>query len=697
MGGPIQPKSAGSVGTLGEMFGERIRANYEQIHNRIDPADILHFLAAPPECYIAETGMTTLVNHKNWTQLKNLELSLVNNVLNRILVCGHMAFTYQDRVFVENILKKLGVTDVREFIRQVQRIKEETGTVRELLALYESGRDTIRLIQEYRRKRPAQQGMPDAEENTGKAETGAETEGRLAAALLKRLRIDELYREVSRYAAFRPGSRTMIDRFELSYGEQRMAASYLALNECRSNIFMQNQNAVYDRPGQYEWWYVSRVGEDCGETADYFLQAALLHAIEQIFHIRYAEFTKTPGLWHEFMDALHVSVRNTFQRFEDLSTMRSFAIRDQEAFRQTVQQIERQEIDSLRNLFAISAWMTDNNAPFDMRAAQDGTTVFERRQDTNFDFMRTEVKHSEILRRENVQPQKALPQEVMKRSREREEEIRKQLTRIDRQNKERMERLAEYTERMKEVGSLRIDQEAAGDAGVRMIAGKEQAVPAERGMLHAVEKTQERERLRQILGDETMRVFETIRGYQKDPGRYPNVTVSQEQSMNLFLRDITAAGEKQEAGFEAGPDITLYDEVRHAVPKRAEHVSEKMAGGVRPGEYRQGRAAGQTEKPVELFHKQSSQIVNEERLQELLQSRNKGRDIQTTDVQKVFHEETQVTEIVQSKVNEMKVKQEEEIAYLISQNVKRQLDTLSEKVYGKLEKRMDAERRRRGV
>lgn len=129
------------------------------------------------------------------------------------------------------------------------------------------------------------------------------------------------------------------------------------------------------------------------------------------------------------------------------------------------------------------------------------------------------------------------------------------------------------------------------------------------------------ERLPEIPEAETMRVFETIRGYQKDPGRYPNVTASGEQAMNLLLRDIAAAGKSPE----------------------------------------------------------------------------KKQPMQGTNMQKALQEKTQVEEIVRSKMKEMKGKQEEEMARMINQQVRRQFDTLSEKVYGKLEKRMDAERRRRGL
>lgn len=691
MGGPIPLKSARDVGTLGGMFGERIRGNYEQMQGRINPVEILHFLSAPPELYVAATDMTTLVNQQNGTEIKNLELSLVNNVLNRILVSDHMEFTYQDRVFVENILKKIGVTDVREFIRQVQRIKEETGTVRELLTLYESGRDTLKAIQEYRVKHTQMQRIQEKKEEKGEGEL--EAADRMAAVVLKRLRTNDIYREVGRYAAFRFGSRTMLDRFELSFGEQSIAASYLTLNDYRSRVFEQGPNTVYNLPERYEAWHLNLTDENHGQFINNFLRTALLHAVGQIFHLRYTEFKKNTGLWHEFTDALHVSVRNTFQRFENLSAMSSFTIQDREAYHRTVQHFERQEISALKHLFAISGQRTAD-------ATHDAQTVQVLSQDrTTVIGMQRQDKNVGAMRQEDMPPPDHPPREVTKLRIEREEEIRRQLERINRQNIERVERLSKYTDRMKESERLRIDRETTKAAPLKISAGQEQVTSAyrDRETPHAAQAARETEKLREILGDETVRVFETICGFQENPEQYPNVTAAEEKTMNLFLRDIAAAGEPQTVVTAKEQGVVVYEETEHGAKNETGRAFGKLGRGVQPDTRRHGRTLGQTENTVELFHRQNSQTVDEESVQEWIRTWNKDKRVQNTDIRKTFQEDVQVAQLVQSKVNEMKVKQDEEIARMISQNVKRQLDTLSEKVYGKLEKRMDAERRRRGL
>lgn len=693
MGKPIQPKSARRMGILGEMFGERICGNYELLRGRIDPVEILHFLSAPPESYFAGMEVTALVNQKDKAEPLKLELSLINNVLNRILASEHMTFTYQDRIFVENILNKLGVADVREFIRQVRMVKEETAAVKELLSVYESGRDTIRLIQEYRGDHAIRQKTSAPAKAAGEAEE--KTADRLALVVLKRLQTAAIYRETGRLATFQTENKNTIDRRELTFGPQHIAASYLALNDYRRRILTQDQNMVYDLPDRYETLEINFAEETYGQMVNRFLRAALLQAVRQIFHIRYEDFAQHAAWRHSFMDALHVSVRNTLQHMVRFPEGMSFTIRNQEEYHRIAQHFERQELKALKNLFAVSGEMTVN-APHTteiFQAGQDRSAYFETRgQDTYLPVGRQEKKRSR-----DRQPQEAAGLRV-----ERENEIREWLAYINRQNMERMERLSEYTRRIEKQGEQRhFFQKMAADAHrTRTGTDEEGLTYREQETTHTEKTERETEKLREILGGEAVRVFETIRAYQEDPVRFPNVTTSKGQAVNLFLRDIAAAGKVRKDHFVTESGETVYDKIRHADNGETVHPFQgAVLGAAASGRrgYPAGQIFGEREPAVELFHRLNGQTVSEERVQELMQTLTKDRQMQNTAVRETVSEEERVTGIVRTKVNEMKWKQDEEIARMISQNVKRQLDTLSEKVYGKLERRMDAERRRRGL
>ena len=119
-----------------DSFSQRLTGNYSLIGNGIEPEDMLHFVSQPPEVYLAEGGMTALVDNNNIYENRNLKFEVINNVLNRVLVSDTYQMTYQDRVFIESVLKKMGITDVREFISHVQNYKQEAKNINRLTELY---------------------------------------------------------------------------------------------------------------------------------------------------------------------------------------------------------------------------------------------------------------------------------------------------------------------------------------------------------------------------------------------------------------------------------------------------------------------------------------------------------------------------------------------------------------------------------
>lgn len=695
MGKPMRLICERPMGRQGEMFGERIRGNHQQIRGHFDPVDILHFLSAPPEVYLAENGMTVLVNQQDRREIQNFELSLVNNLLNRVLVSGHMMFTYQDRVFVENILKKLGVWDVQGWIGQVRMMKEMTITVNELLALYEAGEDTIRQISAYRREAVAAQ--KEQEEGPEKENREAKAAERFFNAVLHRLQTAAVYREISSYAAFRFGDRTRIDRRELAFGGQHIAASYLTLNDYRRRITQSDRHMVYDLARRYETWEISHVQETQRQPAAYLLQTALLQAVSRLFSLRYADFSQHKSLCHEFMDALHVSVRNTFENLSGLSERIFLSGRDKEAYHRLEQHFERQEIKALKSLF-----LKHTKDLFQAPRETEDLLTANQSQEAVF------TTHGQKAKRENAglekeQPLKRTMREKAEHTVERMEEIKEWLEQINRHNIERLERLAEYESRIEKSETRLRDRRTANAAAKKALAGRVQSMTPdrEREPAYASEQERDTEKLREILGDETVRVFETIRGYQENPARYPQVTTLDGQAMNLFLRDIAAAGAQQTVIPEIERESIVCEEKKSARHQETESEHPLQGTGMDRRSAGRGqrtkRIAPKTEPFVELLHRKSGQMLSEERLHELMQTRSKDKQILTTTLQKKVDEKEQVTKIVHEKVKQMMRKQDEEIARLISQSVKGQLDTLSEKVYGKLEKRMDAERRRRGI
>ena len=133
---PIELKCQTGMVSSWEGFYHRICGNYEMVSAGIDREDLLHVVAAPPEVYIAEGGMTSLVNHTRIQNSQETKLEIINNLLNRVSLTENANLTYQDRVYITDVLKKLGIQNVTQFMSQVAALKQETQTTEQLISLY---------------------------------------------------------------------------------------------------------------------------------------------------------------------------------------------------------------------------------------------------------------------------------------------------------------------------------------------------------------------------------------------------------------------------------------------------------------------------------------------------------------------------------------------------------------------------------
>jgi hypothetical protein len=98
---------------------------------------------------------------------------------------------------------------------------------------------------------------------------------------------------------------------------------------------------------------------------------------------------------------------------------------------------------------------------------------------------------------------------------------------------------------------------------------------------------------------------------------------------------------------------------------------------------------------VGLVHKVEEQILTEELINEIKSQtvdnvREETREV--NEIHNVNHTQKQINETV----NRIQVNQQENIEELVKQNVKKQLNQLTDQVYGKIEKKLQTERKRRG-
>lgn len=117
-------------------FEQKIIANYDFMLAHIKKEELLHLLAAEPEHEDA-AGMTTLITNMSVENNNEINITLMNQLINRIMDIHEHRITYQDRVYISCILNKMGIMDVNTFMLNIKNSMNEVSSIIEKYKLYQ--------------------------------------------------------------------------------------------------------------------------------------------------------------------------------------------------------------------------------------------------------------------------------------------------------------------------------------------------------------------------------------------------------------------------------------------------------------------------------------------------------------------------------------------------------------------------------
>ena len=682
---PIELTVNPSMLQLNDNFTERITGNYKILGARLEPEDMLHFLSEPPEIYLAEGGMTSLVNNQNNVENRTLKMDVINNVLNRILVSDTYHMTYQDEVFITSILKKIGVTDVREFIRQVQNVRQETKNTTQLTDLYWSQSEALSQLLEFRQEQAKQENPQETEEQAEGAPVFW-----LQQEIMNRLQTGVIYQELRNYISNSLHQSSFIGGAEMQISEQTITAQQILLNKLKNYTTTEEQPLVYHYLNTYEMGDEIQVEESHDQVVSQMVQAVLLNALHQMYAIRTEELLRQDNVWYQLAGAVYQAAENTYQRFDAYHEQHTLSKKDADIYTRTVQQYQKKEIQAIQQFFTeqennVVKYSTEINPS----GAELNYMVQEGdEEEIPSDFQsRQQTSHEERL--EQPQPhgqqiQNITRQEIL---------LKQQLEQINQNNIKNSQLLQQIIERPTENREApRINREAARKDGLRALTQ-----PREVLMEYLETQTHEEqqretthEELTRVFGERTVKILETLEKYQKTPEL---VTASGQvvpDAAGMLVRDI------QFQNLENQTELIHHAE-EHSRETVHDTQTRELLKEYLPEQVRQIQQTTQRNvERVELLHREQETNLEEEVLEKIrgLQRTTRVENQQT--IQQTIERNT-TQEVINHRINEFQTRQNEELVRLIDEKVQRQLGDLSEQVYGKLEKRMDTERRRRGL
>ena len=775
---PIELKCRAGIVPSYEGFARRITGNYEMMSAAVTGEDLLHLVTEPPEVFFAEGSVSTIINQTNINQNQENKLEILNQLLNRITVDSGLHMTYQDRVYITDMLQKLGIKNVQQFMHQVTQLKEETKNTTELIDYYWNHMEQLQiLIQNYKESR---------EEKTENSEYQQEDNIlHLHQDIMNRLQTGSIYQIVSNFNHNQSAMAEYISGDELRSAEYYRITRNILLNTLENEAKGEKLPLEYRHENYYE--EVLPLTEEITEQkiTNQIAAAVLLQLADNIYQNRHESVDRKGDAWYTVSNAFYRSAENTMNRlhrnFEQQyyrsdragdylvnlneNYRQELALLDRiVSIRETAEERERtipeQAAVQLENLQQYREEETYQNLT-DNRNYREGDRYY-RNQTGNTTEERNYLQNISNEERSLNREQNTFADTEVNVRQEQQEVTLEQLEEFHRHNVENRNKYYQTLEQLKNL------QEKPGKAPDLQRMRKEGLLALEhpQEMLQQLteEGSEQREqaaRLRQqelaLLPEETQRIYEVLEQYLQTPERYRQAEAATNRDIGRLMRDIElveresreqiqtevhtdrqlrSSSETFEQNWLERPAAELYyggeatdnggrptwqsgttdlsaereivEQKLHEQELLYSHtdrnlrdISETVVERWRENSHREPGQSPVTEEErrnrIALVHKQQTENEITEEIMEQLMNQNRVLENQTRVMEEVTQNSKTVERHITNQTTHEITRETENLTEMISRGVQGRIGDITDQVYNRLEKRLQNERRRRGI
>ena len=305
---PIKTALKSDLTGASESFAKRIIANYDQLSEFIDREDLFHVVTQPPEIFLMDAGNQSFLSetevHNN--QMKKVEI--INNLMNRILVSADGNLTYQDEVYITNVLHKLGIRDEKVFMKKVYQLTEETKNNNRLIDSYWNNLEELRQMV-YLYKSTEQLG-----DNIQTTET-AEQILHLHEDVFKRWMTGALYRIQNNFRMSTDNS-TYIDADSYRMTDEQRLSQQILLQRLRETVRGESVPLIYRHDNYYEVPDMEAGEVDSEAIAGQIASAVLLSLVDNIYENLANKNTTISDRFYHTENAYFQAAEHVFERME---------------------------------------------------------------------------------------------------------------------------------------------------------------------------------------------------------------------------------------------------------------------------------------------------------------------------------------------------------------------------------------------
>ncbi len=699
---PIEINCSRRMISDNESFAERLQVPYKLMSSKVSGEDLLHVLNTPPEIIFAEGDNTSIFNNISNTGTFAQKTEIINHFLNTVLYNGNVELTYKDRVYITDVLMRMGVTDVKTFMSEVRNTKNDIYETQEKIGYYLSQADNFRMV------------LEQYEENIHNEEAGVpesvsysdEYHEELYQSIFNRLKTGAVYRIINNFRKSIYPSR--VENNEITLAAQDYTASQIMLNMLRENASGSHSQLIYKNENLYED-EIFEAGEE-GKAPDVKNQITSSVLLDTIRNLYISQFEKVESRNTQYLDisnALYQTAGDTVNRI----LIKADAARTSNNY--ITNRINKVN-EGARNIDIVQ-----RENVFSEETEETAVTEIERveRELKSLTERETEEKISQLNRSE-IRERKLQPQNttvnissetepaprVVKERISPEEDIsllQQQLTKINEQNVLRQDKYVEIMNNLMKQESVKERERVDGPSATRKESVKalldRNYKPAPAEVRPEVKKD-----IRQQAIMEALQL-----------GRDDNPEIMQVIEQYVQGRDITRRAE---------------DETRNAIARLMQetHIPEQPKAAA-PMEYKEpsvsevnidrtekelGRITGRNTEVTgrrtdeNIFRTNPAMVhrinetIDEEEIIETIGQLKKSVENNTVVKEQTFEnrmDTTSVRQIENANMVSETVRSDVELKRMIEQSVKQQMNTISETVVSKLENRMQLEKSRRGL
>ena len=322
---PLPLRTARPMIRLSPSFHEKIETNYDTMAGSLKEEELLYLMEEAPQINVWGGGQFQITQSRTDNR-KNVTIQTINQVLNRLLLWNEVNVTYQDQVYIERQLRRMGVHEVSAFLKQVRENCREYRDIYRLTEKYE------KLGGIFREAAVPMEALREKKRDGG-SKTEKETQPfALYRDIYRRLDTGKIYQEVCHFQWNQMAESQINARVDetLRFAEYERAGLLLRLAE-EGKAALGREQGIPERVNPYEL-VERRTGSESGAVErikSRVISAVLLNLAEQVYTHQLDGRSESRREWTDFRLAFRGTTVNTLKRFEEYHREnRRFTVRE---------------------------------------------------------------------------------------------------------------------------------------------------------------------------------------------------------------------------------------------------------------------------------------------------------------------------------------------------------------------------------